>query len=69
MPFWISWNTAHLARGFGHCSAWEPGRDARAVEAVSRCPQDETRIPDFGPISSEAAWALRQITGRAQETN
>jgi HEAT repeat protein len=44
-------------------------RDTRGVEAISRCLQDETIIPDFGTISSEAGWALRQITGRAQETN
>jgi HEAT repeat protein len=44
-------------------------RDARAVEAISRCLQDETRIPDFGTISAEAQWALQQISGPAQDTD
>lgn len=44
-------------------------RDARAVEAIMRCLHDETRVPDFGTVSAEAEWALRQISGHAQDAN
>jgi len=41
-------------------------RDTRAVEAISQCLHDQTQIPDFGTISAEAQWALREINGQAQ---
>jgi len=36
-------------------------RDPGAVEAVSKCLQDETEVPHFGTISAEAKWALEEI--------
>jgi hypothetical protein len=41
--------------------------DDRAVEAISRCLQDHTQIPDFGSISAEAKWALESIAKRTQD--
>jgi len=41
--------------------------DTRAVEAIKRCLQDETKIPDFGTISTEAKRALEEISRRAQD--
>jgi hypothetical protein len=39
--------------------------DVRAVEAVRACLEDNTIIPDYGTVSSEAKWALERITGHS----
>jgi len=41
--------------------------DDRAVDAISRCLEDHTKIPDFGTISAEAKWALESIAKRTRD--